>query len=116
MNEERVLAQLAPPPGGWQRLLTRRDAPAPGRGQQFGVPLATAAALALVVLLLRPQTHELHLPWNGGRLIAQPSEGVALRVGEQGRATAQPSDDPRVRFYWLQETGARGLAPGGTNP
>ena len=101
MNEERILAQLAPPAGGWQRLLTRRDTPP--RGRQLGLPLAASVALALVLLLVLPRPHELQLPWNGGRLVAQPSEGVGLRDVAHGRATPLPSDDPRVRFYWLQD-------------
>ena len=101
MTEDRFFTQLAPPPGGWQRLLTRRDAPPPGR-QRLGLPLAATAALTLALLQVLPRPHELQLPWSGGRLVAQPSDGVALRVEEQSRATALPSDNPRVHFYWLQ--------------
>ena len=101
MNEDRILTELAPPVGGWQRLLTRRDVPP--RDQLLALPLAAAVTLALVLLLVLPQTAELHLPWIGGRLVAQPSEGVDLRIMDHGRATELPSDDPRVRFYWLQQ-------------
>ena len=102
MNEDRILQQLAPPSGGWQRLLARRDRQSGWEG--IGLPLATASALILVLLLVQPQTRDLQLPWNGGRLVAQPSEGVGLRVVTQGRAIALPSDDTRVQLYWLQDT------------
>jgi hypothetical protein len=104
MSEDRILAQLAPPPGGWQRLLTRRDTPP--RGQLLS-PLAATVALALVLLLVLPRPHELQLPWNGGRLVAQPSEGVGVRDVAHGSVTPLPSDDPRVSFYWLQDDKTR---------
>lgn len=102
MNSERVLNDLSPPLGGWQRLITRRDTASKDYG--WGVPLAAAAALALVVLLIRPQAQDLQLPWESGRLLQQQSEGVGVQDANGTPATALPSDDPRVRLYMLQET------------
>ncbi len=102
MNNERVLNELSPPVGGWQRLIARRDAVPQERG--WRLPLATAAALALVVILIRPQPVELQLPWESGRLVGQRSEGAGLQQVSGRQATALPSDDPRVSFYWLQAT------------
>lgn len=97
---ERILDELTPPAGGWQRLVARRDEESQVRG--FGVPLATAAVLAVVVFLVRPEVHELQLPWEGSRLIGQQSEGVGVRRVEGARVTPLASDDPRVHLYWLE--------------
>jgi hypothetical protein len=100
MNEARIFEDLAPPADGWQRLVTRRDAAPWGRG--LGVPFALAATLAIVAVLIRPQPPELDVPWSGGRLVAQRSAGAGLQRVAQGSATALPTDDPRVRLYWVQ--------------
>jgi hypothetical protein len=103
MSDERILNELSPPARGWQRLLARRDAaPQP---QGWRLPLATAAALALVVFLIRPKPAVLQLPWESGWLVGQASEGAGLQQVNGKQATALPSDDPQVRFYWLQDTG-----------
>jgi hypothetical protein len=101
MNEERILENLLPPAGGWQRLVARRDAAPSWR--RLGVPLAMAATLAMVVMLIRPQPAELDVPWSGGRLVAQPSAGAGLHRVADADATALPTDDPQVRLYWLQK-------------
>jgi len=101
MSEERILKSIAPPPGGWQRLVARRDAGRPDEGLRL--PLMTAAVLALVAFLLRPQSpQEIQLPWNSARLLAQPSEGVGLQRVGGAQVTVIPSGDPRVRLYWIQ--------------
>lgn len=105
MNEERILELLAPPAGGWQRLVARRDAVPPR--QRLGVPLALAATLAMVVFFVRPQPAEIDVPWSGGRLVAQPSAGAGLQRVEDGKATVLPTDDPQVRLYWLQDSSTR---------
>lgn len=100
MSEQPLLHDLAPPPGGWQRLRARRDASHADKG--LGVPLATAAVLALATFLLRPQSPQvLHLPWDSARLTAQPAKGVALQ-GVGAEATPLPSTDPQVQLYWVQ--------------
>jgi hypothetical protein len=101
MSEEKFLHTLSPPSGGWQRLVARRDAP---RGEGgLGWPLATAAALALVVFFVRPPTRELQLSWESARLTDQPSEGIGLKQVNGAKATALPSSDPHVHFYWVQD-------------
>lgn len=104
MSEQRILQDIAPPSGGWDRLVARRDALRPGQG--LGLPLATAAVLGLVVFLLRPQETELQLPWDGARLQAHRSEGLGLQRVGGAQATAIESSDPRVQFYWVQPVGA----------
>jgi len=101
MNEERILKDLAPPAGGWQRLAARRDMARHDRS--MGLPLATAAVLALAAFLLRPQApQELQLPWNSARLLETPSEGVGLQKVGGAEITAIPSGDARVQLYWVQ--------------
>ncbi len=100
MNDERLLQRLTPPEGGWQRLVARRDTR--GNGFRLALPLAVATALSLVVVLLRPPPQELSLPWNGGRLVSQPSDGVGVQSLTNAKATALPSSDPRVLIYWVQ--------------
>ena len=102
MNEERLLDDITPPPGGWQRLVARRDTLS--RGPGLALPLAAAAVLAVVVILVRPQPRELQIPWDAARLTAQPSEGIGLKGIRGAQATQVRSDDPRVHFYWLQTT------------
>jgi len=101
MSEERILEAISPPAGGWQRLAARRDA---GRREEgLGLPLITAAVLALAAFLLRPQSSpEIQLPWNSARLLAQPSEGVGLQRVGGAEVTLIPSGDPRVRLYWIE--------------
>ena len=101
MSEQPLLLDLVPPPGGWERLNARRDTAHPGKG--LGLPLATAAVLALATFLLRPQSPEaLQLPWDSARLIAQPAKGVGLRHLGGAEVTFLPSTDPQVSFYWVQ--------------
>jgi hypothetical protein len=101
MTDDRILEQITPPPGGWQRLASRRDAPRPEKG--LGLPLAATAVLALAAFLLRPQSPQaLQLPWNSARLLAQPSEGAGLRRVGGAQVTSIPSDDARVRLYWVE--------------
>jgi hypothetical protein len=102
MSEQHFLDDITPPPGGWQRLLARRDALS--REPGLGIPLAAAAVLAVVVVLVRPQPRELQIPWDAARLTDQPSEGVGLKSVRGAQATQLMSDDPRVHFYWLQST------------
>jgi hypothetical protein len=100
MSQERFLKVIAPPAGGFQRLVSRRDAPS--GGMELGLPMAAAATLAVVVFLLRPEVRELPLPWEASRLTNQPSEGVGLQQVNGARSTPLPSSDPRVHLYWLQ--------------
>ena len=65
------------------------------------MPLAAATTLVLVFVFARPEARVLQLPWNGGRLVAQPSEGAGLREVAKGQITPMPSADPDVQFYWL---------------
>ncbi len=105
MSEERILGDLAPPSGGWQRLVARREAVRPAKG--LGLPVATAALLALATFLLRPQSpQELQLPWNSARLMDQPSRGVGLQRVGGAEITAIPSGDERVRLYWVEPRAA----------
>ena len=104
MNEERLLDDITPPPGGWQRLVSRRETLS--REPGLALPLAAAAVLAAVVIVVRPQPRELQIPWDAARLTAQPSEGIGLKGINGAQATQVMSDDPRVRFYWLQTTSA----------
>lgn len=107
MSPERILGDLDPPSGGWQRLVARRDAARPEKG--IGLPLATAAVLALAVFLLRPQPpQELQLPWTGARLLDQPSAGIGLQQVGGGEVTPLPSGDERVRLYWVGSPAAPG--------
>src|SRR6478609_6133156 len=103
MNEERLLDDITPPPGGWQRLVARRDTLS--REPGLALPLAAAAVLAVVVILVRPQPRELQIPWDAARLTAQPSEGIGLKGIRGPRETKLMPIDPGVLFYWLQTTG-----------
>jgi hypothetical protein len=98
MNEpDKLLRRLSPPGGGWDRLLARRDAP-PRWARQW-LPLAAGGAVALVLLaMLLPQPRH-DVPWPR-------AQGVDVGAGvvplDQQRVTPLPSDDPRVRLYWME--------------
>ncbi|MET0282259.1 MAG: hypothetical protein ABW278_14205 [Steroidobacteraceae bacterium] len=101
MSEHRVLSHITPPSGGWQRLLARRDIRRTPAG--FALPLAAAASLTAFLIVAVPQRQQLQIPWSGGRLVAQRSEGPGVHL-PHGRATPLPSADPEVQIYWLENT------------
>lgn len=102
---DRLLQRLDPPPGGWQRLLDRRE-PA----SSWRAPLAALACslAALAVALLQPQRHRVELKLNGARLLGEHSQGITLSLLDSQRTVALPSSDPNVRLYWIE--------PGNQNP
>jgi len=96
MNEpQRVLRNLSPPPGGWQRLLARRDAPP--RWVRQWLPLAAGGAGTLLLLALLMPQPQLNVQWPGAR-----AAGADLVPLDRQRISQLPSDDPRVRLYWLE--------------
>lgn len=105
MSDERILHDIAPPSGGWDRLIARHNRTRPEKG--LGLPMAMAASMAIAAFLLRPQSpRELQLPWESARLLAQPSQGLGVQRVGGAEAAPIPSSDPRVRFYWVQPRSA----------
>ena len=96
---DRLLPSLDPPPGGWQRLLRRRDADA-----DWLMPSAALASaiVAVVVAFNWPHRHPIELPLNGARLIGERSEGTTLRMLDNRKAVELPSGDPNVSAYWIE--------------
>jgi hypothetical protein len=100
MNERDplLLPTLAPPSGGWARLVARRDTRR--RDATSGWTLAAAACsgacTALLLLALRPQPS---LAPSLDRLRGVPARGEPVALGRDG--VAQPlAERPGVRFYW----------------
>jgi hypothetical protein len=96
----RLLQMLEPPPGGWQRLLRRRDAES-----FWPMPLAALASAVVAVLIAFPRAppaHPIELQLNGARLMSERSEGETLRMLDDRKTVALPSSDPNVRVYWIE--------------
>ena len=102
MNEPQgVLRKLSPPSGGWERLLARRDAEP--RWVQRWLPLAAGGVVTMLVLgTLVPQPR-LEVSWQGVRGV-----GADVVPLDTQRIAPLPSEDPRVRLYWME--GASGAA------
>jgi len=102
MNQsQRLLRDLLPPEGGWQRLLERRDV-GRRRAQQWLALVAGGVVTALLLGLLVPQP-KLDLRWPGSH-----GAGAAVVLLDEQRARLLPTDDPGVRLYWRE--GAAGTA------
>jgi hypothetical protein len=100
MSEPHILLRkLSPPSGGWERLLARRDA-APGWVRKWA-PLAAGSVVAVLVLGTVMPRPRLDVSWPGAR-----GAGAAVVSVSGQRLQPLPSDDPRVRLYWLE--GANG--------
>jgi hypothetical protein len=104
MNEsDRFLTVLEPPPGGWPRLLARRDSQSQARWMPSWWALATGAAAAVLVLtMFAPPRSEIQMQLTGGRLIGERSEGVGVQLLEGGRAVSMHSGDENVQLYWVE--------------
>jgi hypothetical protein len=96
---DRLLPSLEPPPGGWQRLIRRRDA-----DSFWLMPLAALASaiVAVVVAFPWPHRHPIELQLNGARLIGERSQGTTLRMLDHRKTVELPSSDPNVSVYWIE--------------
>ncbi len=92
-----LFQRLDPPPGGWERLIGRRDR------QSWMQPVAgLTCAVAVVALAFPwPYRHHIELNLNGARLMGERSQGTTLRVLDDRQIVALPSGDPNVRLYWI---------------
>jgi hypothetical protein len=97
---DRFLRTLEAPPGGWQRLIQRRDADA----SSWLMPLTAALASAAAVFIFVPpwlDRRPLELELNAARLVGERSTGVSLQILDGHKMMALPSGDPNVRLYWV---------------
>jgi hypothetical protein len=97
---DRFLRTLDAPPGGWQRLIQRRDADASSWLMPLTAALASAAAVFIFVapwLDRRP----IELELNAARLVGERSTGIPLKILDGHKVVALPSGDPNVRLYWV---------------
>jgi hypothetical protein len=93
------LRTLDPPAGGWERLLSRRDAES---WESWLTPAAAALASAAAVIVLAvswPHRHPLELDVSGARLVGKHSDGTTVRMLDGRQAIAQSSGDPNVQVY-----------------
>ncbi len=96
---DRFLRTLDAPPGGWQRLIQRRDA-----DTSWLMPLTTAlASAAAVFIFVTPwlDRHPIELQLNAARLVGERSTGTTLQILDDHKVMALPSSDPNVRLYWV---------------
>jgi hypothetical protein len=100
---DRILTLLEPPPGGLERLRTRRDSTS--RWALSWSALAAGGAAAAAWLAIASEHPQIRMPMIGARLIGARSQGVGVQILENGRAVPLPSADPDVRIYWVEPTG-----------
>jgi hypothetical protein len=99
-----LLRTLDPPPGGWERLLSRRHAQTRESWDSWLGPAAaalTSAAAVIVLAVSWPHRHPLELDLNGARLVGKRSDGTTVRLLDGRQVVAQSSSDPNVQVYWI---------------
>jgi hypothetical protein len=103
MNQpDRILTILAPPPGGWERLRSRRNITSGWAPSWWA--LASGSAAAVAWLAMAAGQTEIRMQLTGGRLIDERSHGVNVQILENGHAVALQNDDPNVRIFWVDPT------------
>jgi hypothetical protein len=114
---DRFLRTLDAPPGGWQRLIRRRDADS----GSWLMPLASLTCAVAVMVFVAPWLHQrpIQLNLNAARLVGERSKGVPLQLLDGRKPVALSSSDPNVRLFWVEpgnEAGSDASAAGETRP
>jgi hypothetical protein len=99
---DKILTLLEPPPGGWARLLARRQSSQDWAPSWWVLGTGAAAALIVAWMAVAPGRAEIRMQLTGGRLIGERSEGVGVQMLDNGRAVSLPSSNANVRIYWVE--------------
>ena len=103
MNQpDKILTLLEPPPGGWARLLARRQSSRDGAPSWWVLGTGAAAAVIVAWMAVAPGRVDIRMQLTGGRLIGERSEGVGVQMLEGGHAVSLPSSNANVRIYWVE--------------
>jgi hypothetical protein len=103
MNQsDRILTVLDPPPGGWERLRSRRISGSSWTPSWWAFASGCAAAVAWLVIA--PGRGDVQMQLTDGRLIGERSQGVDVQILENGHAVPVPSADANVRIYLVELT------------
>jgi hypothetical protein len=97
---DRFLRTLDAPPGGWQRLVRRRDTDS----ESWLMPLASLTCAVAVVVFAAPwlDRRPIELQLSAARLVGERSEGVTLQMLDGRKMVALSSSDPNVRLFWVE--------------
>ena len=110
---DRFLRTLDAPPGGWQRLIRRRDT----ESGSWLMPLTslTCAVAAMVFVAPWLDRRPIELELSAARLVGERSKGVTLQLLDGRKMVALSSSDPNVRLFWIEpgsEVGSDASAAG----
>jgi hypothetical protein len=97
---DRFLRTLDAPPGGWQRLMRRRDA----ESGSWLMPLTSLTCAVAVMVFVAPwlDRRPIELELNGARLVGERSKGIPLQLLDGRKIVALSSSDPNVRLFWVE--------------
>jgi hypothetical protein len=97
---DRFLRTLEVPPGGWQRLIRRRDA----ESGSWLMPLASLTCAVAVMVFVAPWLDQrpIELELSAARLVGERSTGVPLQLLDGRKMVALPSRDPNIRVFWVE--------------
>ncbi len=97
---DRFLRTLDAPPGGWQRLIRRRDT----ETESWLMPLAslTCAIAVMVFVAPWPDRRPIELELSAARLVGERGTGVPLQMLDGRKMVAMASDEPNVRLFWVE--------------
>jgi hypothetical protein len=97
---DRFLRNLDAPPGGWQRLIRRRDT----ESGSWLMPLTSLTCAVAVMVFVAPglDRRPLELDLSAARLVDARSKGVPLQLLDGRKTVALSSGDPNVRLFWVE--------------
>jgi hypothetical protein len=99
-TSDRFLRTLDAPPGGWQRLIRRRET----ESESWLMPLASLTCAVAIMVFVAPRLnrHPIELELSAARLVGERSKGVALQLLDGRKTVALSSSDPNVRLFWVE--------------